>query len=64
MGIAKVMELALDHVNPKRNRPIHLSYDVDGNDPTVCPATGTAVLGGLSYRYGIANQTSLYKVDI
>ena len=27
--------MALDHVNPKRDRPIHLSFDVDGLDPTV-----------------------------
>ncbi len=39
-GIGKVVEMALDHVNPKRNRPIHLSYDVDALDPTVTPATG------------------------
>jgi len=50
LGIVSVMEQALDHVNPNRDRPIHLSYDVDGNDPSVCPATGTAVMGGLSYR--------------
>ena len=39
-GIGKIVEMALDHVNPKRNRPIHLSYDVDALDPTVAPATG------------------------
>jgi len=50
LGIVAVMQQALDYVNPTRTRPIHLSYDVDGNDPTVCPATGTAVMGGLSYR--------------
>lgn len=26
-GIGKVVEMALDHVNPDRNRPIHLSYE-------------------------------------
>jgi len=49
-GIGKVMEMALDHVNPKRDKPIHLSYDVDGIDPQVIPSTGTRVRGGLSYR--------------
>lgn len=42
-GIAKVMEMALDHVNPDRKRPIHLSFDVDALDPSVAPSTGTAV---------------------
>ena len=26
-GIGKVMEMALDHVNPNRDRPIHLTYE-------------------------------------
>ncbi|KAJ1911820.1 Arginase, catabolizes arginine to ornithine and urea [Tieghemiomyces parasiticus] len=51
-GIGKVVEMALDHVNPHRNRPIHLSFDVDALDPTVAPATGTPVRGGLSFREG------------
>ena len=28
-GIGKVVEMALDAVNPKRDRPIHMSFDVD-----------------------------------
>jgi arginase len=39
-GIGKVVEMALDAVNPKRNLPIHLSFDVDALDPTVAPSTG------------------------
>jgi arginase len=42
-GIGKVVEMALDHVNPDRDRPIHLSFDVDALDPTVAPSTGTPV---------------------
>jgi len=49
-GIGKVMEMALDHVNPKRDKPIHLTYDVDAIDPLVVPSTGTRVKGGLTYR--------------
>lgn len=29
---------------------IHLSYDLDGSDPTVAPGTGTPVPGGLNFR--------------
>ncbi|HWP94603.1 MAG TPA: arginase [Gammaproteobacteria bacterium] len=29
---------------------IHLSYDLDGSDPTVAPGVGTPVPGGLSFR--------------
>lgn len=42
-GIGRVVEMALDHVNPERNRPIHLSFDVDALDPSVAPSTGTPV---------------------
>lgn len=51
-GIGKVVEMALDHVNPNRDRPIHLSYDVDALDPAFVPATGTPVRGGLTFREG------------
>lgn len=30
----------------------HLSFDVDGIDPTIAPGVGTPVRGGLSYREG------------
>jgi arginase len=42
-GIGKVVDMALDHVNPNRDRPIHLSFDVDALDPSVAPSTGTPV---------------------
>lgn len=42
-GIGKVVEMALDAVNPNRDRPIHLSFDVDACDPSVAPSTGTPV---------------------
>jgi arginase len=51
-GIGKVVEMALDHVNPNRDRVIHLSFDVDALDPSVAPATGTPVRGGLTFREG------------
>ncbi|KAJ7940197.1 Ureohydrolase [Mycena leptocephala] len=51
-GIGKVVEMALDHVNPKRALPIHLSFDVDALDPSVAPSTGTPVRGGLTFREG------------
>lgn len=51
-GIGKVVEMALDLVNPDRTRPIHLSFDVDALDPTVAPSTGTPVRGGLTFREG------------
>ncbi|TYJ59212.1 arginase [Cryptococcus floricola] len=69
-GIGKVMELALQHINPTGERPIHLSFDVDALDPTVAPSTGTPVRGGLSFREGhyitevVAETGCLVAVDI
>lgn len=51
-GIGKVMDHAIQTVNPDGKLPIHLSYDIDALDPTVAPATGTRVDGGLTYREG------------
>lgn len=42
-GIGRVVDMALDHVNPSRDLPIHLSFDVDALDPSVAPSTGTPV---------------------
>lgn len=42
-GIGKVVEMALDAVNPNKDLPIHLSFDVDALDPSVAPSTGTPV---------------------
>lgn len=52
-GIGKVVEMALDKVNPDRSAPVHLSYDVDAIDPSFVPATGTRVEGGLTLREGL-----------
>lgn len=51
-GIRRVVDMALARINPRGDRPLHLSFDIDGLDPTVCPSTGTAVRGGLSFREG------------
>merc|ERR1712048_1010981 len=50
LGICRVIEDALERVDPNRKRPIHLSLDVDGIDPQVAPGTGTCARGGLTYR--------------
>lgn len=60
-GIGKVVEMALDHVNPKGDRPIHLSFDVDALDPSVAPSTGTPVRGGLTFREGHYICEAIYE---
>ncbi|KAE8623729.1 hypothetical protein XENTR_v10005709 [Xenopus tropicalis] len=53
MGIKKVMEKTFDQLLGRRDRPIHLSFDIDAFDPALAPATGTPVIGGLTYREGV-----------
>jgi arginase len=48
-GMARVVEEAL-RIAGSDHRPMHLSFDLDGIDPTEAPGTGTPVKGGLSYR--------------
>ncbi|KXN72367.1 arginase [Conidiobolus coronatus NRRL 28638] len=61
-GIGKVVEMALDHVNPNRDRPIHLSYDA--LDPSIAPATGTPVRGGLSFREGHYISEAIHETGL
>ncbi|XP_034722038.1 arginase-1-like [Etheostoma cragini] len=53
LGVAKVMEETCDYLSAIVKKPIHLSYDIDAIDPSVTPATGTPVVGGLTYREGV-----------
>ncbi|XP_061565156.1 arginase-1 [Cololabis saira] len=53
LGIARVMEESCDYLCSRAKKPIHLSYDIDAIDPSVTPATGTPVVGGLTYREGV-----------
>ncbi len=35
-------------------RDVYVSFDIDGLDPTLCPHTGTPVVGGLSFQEAVA----------
>ena len=50
-GIKSVMTEALEIVQ-NGTAGFHVSFDVDGLDPSVAPGVGTAVPGGLTYREG------------
>ncbi|MCA9321739.1 MAG: arginase family protein, partial [Planctomycetes bacterium] len=49
---------------------IHLSFDIDGLDPTIAPGVGTPVRGGVSYREAhlfmelIADSGNLVSMDV
>ncbi len=49
MGMTRVIEESLEYLKEKTDG-IHLSFDLDGLDPTDAPGVGTPVIGGISYR--------------
>jgi len=49
LGMTKVMEMSLD-IAGRDAKSVHVSFDMDGIDPSEAPGTGTPVKGGLSYR--------------
>lgn len=49
MGMASIMEETINYLK-KRTDGVHLSFDLDGVDPTDAPGVGTPVIGGISYR--------------
>ncbi|MGH8398122.1 MAG: arginase [Gammaproteobacteria bacterium] len=48
-GAAACLEEAMKILG-RASAGIHLSYDLDGSDPSVAPGTGTPVPGGLNFR--------------
>lgn len=52
LGIQKIMERTFHLLTGERQRPIHLSLDIDAPDPALAPAPGTPIVGGLTYEEG------------
>ena len=48
-GMSAVVAEAIEHVS-KGTAGFHLSFDLDGMDPSQVPGVGTAVRGGISWR--------------
>lgn len=64
LGIQRVMEVTLDNLLARKQRPIHLSFDIDAFDPSLAPATGTPVNGGLTYREGIYITEEIHNTGL
>ena len=68
LGMRAVMQAALADVD--ENTHLHLSFDMDGLDPTIAPGVGTPVRGGPTYRETqlfmemLADSGALGSVDI
>jgi len=68
-GMATVAKRALEVVN-NGTAGFHVSFDVDGCDPTVIPGSGTLVPGGVSFREAhllmeyVADSGALQSLEI
>lgn len=60
LGIGRVMQEALAYL-AERCDGIHLSFDVDGIDPTEIPGVGTPVEAGISYADSLRAVELLFK---
>ena len=60
LGMTRVMEESI-RIAGADGRPIHISFDMDGIDPSEAPGTGTPVKGGLSYREAHLAMEMLYE---
>lgn len=61
MGIDKVVHRALETINPKGDKKLHVSFDIDALDPLHANSTGTPVIGGLTLREGVYVMEEAYK---
>jgi agmatinase len=46
------------------DRPVYLTFDIDGLDPAFAPGTGTPVAGGLSTNFALQMLRALSGLDI
>src|SRR5690625_4509146 len=49
IGMPRVMEEVISYIKA-RTDGVHLSFDLDGIDPSEAPGVGTPVIGGITYR--------------
>lgn len=61
IGVKKAVKNILNKLDPKQEKPIHVSFDIDSLDPLEAPSTGTPVRGGLTLREGVCIMEQLYE---
>lgn len=52
------MEQLIERLDLKTH-PVHISFDIDALDPSLCPSTGTPVPGGLS----VEDVVTIFRLD-
>lgn len=50
LGMTRIFDETMERLQPTER--LHVSFDADALDPSLCPGVGTPVPGGLTYREG------------
>lgn len=61
LGVEKVVQRALEAINPDGKKSLHVSFDIDALDPLYANSTGTPALGGLTLREGVFVMEEAYR---
>ena len=62
LGMYQIAERVLEDMSRSVDH-LHISFDVDGVDPTVAPGVGTPVPGGLTYREAHVFMEMISQID-
>lgn len=60
-GMPAVIERALNRIDPEGRYPLHVSFDIDVADPSIAPATGVPVPGGLHRHHLLMLANAICK---
>lgn len=63
IGMPRVMEETISYLK-ERTDGVHLSFDLDGINPSEAPGVGTPVIGGVTYRESHLALEMLAEADI
>ncbi|XP_013794391.1 arginase-1-like [Limulus polyphemus] len=64
LGIHEVIRKALKAINPRKDRSLHVSFDIDALDKFLVPSTGTPVIGGLTVREALCIAEEVAKTGL
>ncbi|XP_076339054.1 arginase-1-like [Tachypleus tridentatus] len=64
LGINEVVRKALEAINPRKDRSLHVSFDIDALDKLLVPSTGTPVIGGLTVREALCIAEEVAKTGL
>lgn len=63
LGMPQVMQETIEYLR-ERTDGVHLSFDLDGIDPSEAPGVGTPVIGGVTYRESHLALEMLAEADL